>query len=882
MDVIVTHDNADFDAIAAQLAAHKLMPEALPLLSNRLNRNVRHFITLYLDALPYITTKELPKTEIDRLIVVDTQTIQTIRGANDNTDIHIIDHHDPREAPDPSWHIALENTGATTTILVEQVREQQIPLSPIEATTMLLGIYEDTGALTYRSTTPRDAYASAWLLERGALLDVVQEFLHYDLGDDQLALFEALQENARTYTIEGHPVVIATASAPDLVEEIATLAHRLRDLLDPEAVFLLVDLGHHIQMVARSTSDSLDVGQITEQFGGGGHNRAAAAIIRDITLAEAKERLLRILTDSLQPALTVADLMSQGVQTLSPETRARDAAKQMQKYGHEGFPVVEDNQVIGLLTRRAVDRAIGHGLDGVRINQIMEAGSVSVRPSDSIHVLQDAMMQSGWGQIPVIDQNSTILGVVTRTDLIKQMGHTKPLQPMPDIVSEILDKHLPPVLTALIREMGRVAHDWGYALYMVGGGVRDLLLKQQTTDIDIVVEGDAVTLAQALSARFGGETRTHAQFSTGKWLLSDAVWQCIAEELEISPANIASSNLPEHIDFATSRTEFYDAPTVLPEVERSSIKLDLHRRDFTINSLAFRLDPDNFGRLLDFYSGMADLKAGSIRVLHSLSFVDDPTRILRAARFEQRLGFTIEPRTAELIADAIPLLNRVSSERIKHELESILAEQYPERVFCRLDQLGALQAIHPELTCREWVFSAFRALRYAVHHPVWSGIPDDFDPELPYFALLTLNLSLPALHELCRRIRVRQTTVDMLDCVHNLYNQLDALEHPLRPSELDAFFNRASDETLLTLWAAAANAMIRDQIVEYASRLRHISPIATGNRLKELGLQPGPVFGAILKLLRAAWLDGEITSTREEEKLLQEIVSKHLHPEESS
>ncbi|MCP4594831.1 MAG: CCA tRNA nucleotidyltransferase, partial [bacterium] len=169
--------------------------------------------------------------------------------------------------------------------------------------------------------------------------------------------------------------------------------------------------------------------------------------------------------------------------------------------------------------------------------------------------------------------------------------------------------------------------------------------------------------------------------------------------------------MPSSVDFVTARTEFYTYPTALPQVERSSITQDLHRRDFTINTLAIRLDPDHWGELVDFYGGEPDLRAGIIRVLHSLSFVDDPTRMLRAARLESRMGFHLDPRSEELIADALPLLKRVSGDRIRHELELIFREAEPERALRRLEELGVLQHIHSRLRCDRWLQAKYRAIR---------------------------------------------------------------------------------------------------------------------------------------------------------------------------
>lgn len=871
----MTHDNADFDAVASQLAAHKLRPEARPLLPQRTNRNVRHFTRLYWEELPFIEFKDLPKEPITRIFIVDTQTLQTPRGMTDDTVVQVIDHHARRDGLDSGWQVTIEPVGATTTILVERIREARLPLTPIEATTLLLGIYEDTGSLTYATTTPRDAYAAAWLLEQGALLDVAQDFLQHPLSEEQLETLDRLQENARTYNIEGYSVVIAAADAPDLTEEVATLAHKLRDLLDPDAVFLLINLGQHVQLVARSTVDAIDVGEVAEQFGGGGHARASAAILREQTLDEAADALRAYLYRTVKPALTVADLMSHGVHTLAPATKARDADRTMRRRGYEGFPVVDDGRVVGLLTRRAVDRALDHGLEGIRIDRIMEAGEVGVQPGDSIAKLQQVMMQSGWGQIPVLDEEGRISGVVTRTDLIKHMGHRGPAHARREDITRRLEGALPPLLMALVREIGRAADEMDFSLYVVGGFVRDLLLGHPTTDVDFVVEGNAIALTRALQDRFGGDTRSHSRFGTGKWLLNRAVWRRIARALDVEPPEDMSA-LPAHIDFASARTEFYDAPTVLPEVERSSIKHDIHRRDFTINTLAIRLDPHHFGQLLDFYGGEADLRAGIIRVLHSLSFTDDPTRILRAARFEQRLGFSIDPRTEELIHDALPLLEKVTGDRLKHEIELILHEGEPERVLCRLDELGVLAHIHPSLSCDAWLLAAFPALREAIARPLWPELCDGFDLELAYFAVMTYRLPLAATYEVCGRLHVRRRTVDALVLLDRLRRHADVIASPPSPSALDALLSRATDEVLAALWAASDNAEARASVVDYARRLRHITPVATGETLKARGLPPGPAYRTILERLRRAWLDGEITSAAEEEARLNAELAEEL------
>jgi len=857
LTIILTHENTDFDGLASLLGAAKVYPDAIPVLPRRPNRNLRHFLTLYCDELPFVSPDDLPRARIAQVILVDTQSLPTIKGMDEHTQVRIIDHHPLDRELSPRMSYQGELLGATTTLFVEEMARQHISLSPVEATLLLLGIYEDTGSLTYATTTPRDVRAAAWLLEQGASLDVLNEFLHYPLSEQQQALYNQLLENCQTYEFAGQSVLIASARAPQYVEEISTLAHKLRDLFDPAALFLLVELTDHIQMVARSTTDTIDVAEVAGFFGGGGHSRAAAAFIRDQTLAEVQARLIEILRYVVRPAVTVGQIMSYGaVHTLSPDTTVREAAEMMMRYGHEGFPVVEEGRIVGVLTRREIDKALHHGLDGAAIRLYMYKGDIHVSPQDSVEHLQRVMMEHGLGQVPVVD-DGRIVGIVTRTDLIK-LWATPPRPARAQEIAERLEKALPPRLLALLQDAGRTAQEMGYRLYLVGGFVRDLLLglpeqEEHEFDIDVVVEGDAIRLARRLARRCGGRVRSHSRFGTAKWIIEE-------------------DDSPLSIDFATARTEFYEHPTALPQVERSSIQQDLHRRDFTINTLAIRLDPDHYGELLDFFGGEKDLREGRIRVLHSLSFVEDPTRMLRAVRLEQRLGFTIEERTLELMRGALDLLNRVSGERIRHELYLIFQEKEPERALRRLTELGILSQIHPRLRGDEWLAQRYRDLRILADR--WSG-EKPVDRSWAYLALLIYRLTAPELETVIQRLRFKRDDADKLRQVvalRRLAPQLADTEQP--PSALARLLRPYDEAALFILWLATDDETVRQQVERYQRTLRHVRPTLDGRYLQDLGLKPGPIYGRILERLRDARLDGEVSTVEEEKVLVQKLLAE--------
>ncbi len=877
MDIIVTHEHADFDALASLLAAAKLHPGAVAVLPRQMNRNLQEFLALYRDEFPFVAPADLPRQRVDRVIVVDTQTFAPPRRIPADVPVQIIDHHPLARSLETGWSYWGEPTGATTTLLVEQICNQHIALSPIEATLLLLGIYEDTGSLGYSMTTPRDVRCAAWLLEQGASLAVVNNYLHHPLSDEQRALYQQLVDNSQPYEFAGQAVIISSAHAPDYGDEISTLAHKLRDLFEPAALFLLVDLGDRVQLVARSSTDAIDVGAIAGALGGGGHPRAAAALLRGPTLAEAKEKLIRLLKEHAKPPVTVSQIMSYGVQTLSPDTTVADAYTRMRRYGHEGFPVVEDGRIVGMVTRREIDRALQHGLDSTPIRRYMAQGEVFVRPHDPVAKLQTIMTEQGWGQVPVVGDDGEILGIVTRTDLIKLWSGAA--RQRPSDVAHKLEAALPKPLLDLLRQASHAAGEMGYPLYVVGGFVRDLLLGTPTLDLDLVVEGDAIALAKKLAAEHGGRVRSHRRFGTAKWIINGEPEEAPAEQ---KPVN----SLPRALDFVTARTEFYEHPTALPTVEQGSIKLDLHRRDFTINTLAIRLDADHWGELLDFYGGRRDLEQGIIRVLHSLSFVEDPTRILRAARLEARLNFRMEERTEQLVADALDLLDRVSGERIRHELYLTLAEGEPERALARLDELGVLRRLHPSLVCNGWVRERFSALRETLATP--EPGTDHPAPESPwpngsrlrpalramYLALLTYRLDPSALATLLTRLRIMREDQKVVAEVQTLRSREMALaDNNLSPSRIYRLLADVSDPALLAFYIATDSWLVQQRIGQYRRHLRHVRPLLDGAALRRMGIPPGPAYRRLLDALRDARLDGIVSTLAEEEALLQRLLT---------
>ena len=836
------------------------------MLPQQLNRNLRRFLALYGHELPFVRAQDLrPKpgsTElaevIKRVILVDTQRLPKLKELSADVPLCVIDHHPLADDLNSQACYCGGETGATTTLLVEQIAEAGLSLSFIEATLLMLGVYEDTGSLIYTTTTPRDLRVVGWLLEHGARLDLAREFLQYRLAPDQQRLYEQLVENTHTYKMRGQAVVIATAHMDEYVAEISTVAHRLRDLLDPDALFVLVEQDNHIQMVARSASEAIDVGVLAEQFEGGGHSRAAAALIRGRSLEAVWDQLVQALDAHIRPPVTVGDIMSFGVHTLSPLITVAEAEALMRRYGHEGFPVVEDGRVVGILTRGEIDRALQHRLHQAPIHTFMHKGQITVSPQDAVEQVQEVMIQHDVGQVPVVE-GGQVVGIVTRTDLIKLWS--QPCRPSrAQEIAARMEGALPPSLLRLLREASQTAEDMDSALYVVGGFVRDILLGAPTLDLDLVVEGDAIQLARRMAEQHGGRVRSHGRFGTAKWIFD--------------PAD-GEMSIP-YLDFVSARTEFYERPTALPQVERSSIRQDLHRRDFTINTLAIDLTPARWGELLDFYGGERDLKQGYIRVLHSLSFVEDPTRILRAARLEQRLGFRIEERTEELLRDALDLLHHTTAERIREEFYLILQEECAYDILYRLKELGVLQQLHPHLECDTWLRTRFCRMRRVVSEGSWplSGESRRSVDPAWYLALLTFRLSEAERRSFVARLKIVSRDADLLRQVHGLRRYLPSLEKQRqRPSTLVSWLEPVCREALFVLWVVTDSLLAREHIESYDHTYRKVHPLLTGEDLKGMGLEPGPLFGDLLEALRVSRLEGQVKSRTDEEALIEELLT---------
>lgn len=881
MRVITTHLNADFDGLASMIAAQKIYADAAMVFPGSQERNVREFISQsLLYSYDFRKIKEIELGSVDTLILVDTRSSERIGPfaqclKNPHLAVHIYDHHLHNPGNLRGEVEVIRDVGSTTTILMDILKERQIDITPGEATIFALGIYEDTGSLTHLTTTPEDLMAAAWLVQKGAKLDQVAQFLTHELTSTQIGILHELMKNAKQYTIQDIPVVVVTHSLPNYVDEFALIVRRFMAMENLNVLFALISMAGRIYLIARSRIADVNVGNIARDLDGGGHATAASATLKDVTLIEAQEKLIFTLHRHIRPQPMASEMMSKPAITVLPNATITETKALLTRYNITAAPVREDiragrdnsHAIVGIITRQVVEKAAHHNLGDQPVSAYMTTEVKTLPLNATLADIQELIIENRQRLIPIV-QNRALMGVITRTDLLNRLVNDPAHLPKnllheadhPSIarmrnLNSLLVECLSREVIQLLQTIGQVAKKLGYNAFAVGGFVRDLLLKKTNLDLDIVVEGDGIVFAKTLAEHLGGRYRTHERFKTAMILMGNGF----------------------KIDIATARLEYYEYPAAMPTVELSSIKLDLSRRDFTINAMAIHLNPEHFGTLIDFFNCQNDLKQKSIKILHNLSFVEDPSRIFRAIRFEKRMEFEISPHTRRLINNAVnmKLFGKAGDARFLSELKSILAEENPIPAIERLAEFDLFQFLWPDLKPHHKVDRRFmHVLTQAQLAISWFRLlylEDSCQNWMVYLLAIMSRSGQAELAAFCGRFeetaKITEYLLDQKQRADQAANELARELHP-KNSKVVALLAEIKIEGLLYIMAIARKNHAKKAVSLYVTTLRHVEPYHSGNDLMRLGYRPGPQFKKILFFLKNARLDNLVGDKEEEAALL--------------
>lgn len=875
MDLIITHENCDFDALASTVAAAKLYSGSSIMLPQSLQPNVRSFTNLYRDLLPLNDPKEIVK-EIDSVVVVDTN--QKVRLGkwgfllDRAKSVTLYDHH-PGQVDIAAELVINEAVGATTTILLEEIIKRKIKITEFEATLFALGIYEDTGCLTYEISTSRDARAVAYLWENGLNTGIIQEYLRAPLSNVQKGLLETLLRNSELYEINRRRVLISATVLDEYVIGAAVLLQLLDEIEDTDLTIVIIQMTDSIYLAARSQDDDLNLLELLAPFAVKGYPGAVSAHIKGMEADKAKEQVVEFLKSYLPPAISAEKIASQPVLTISSDTSINEADRLLTEHGFKGCPVVKDGRLVGIISHRDLRKGLRNNLGHAPVKGFMTRKLVTASPEQSLSELRRLMVEHNIGRVPIVDQSDKLVGIVTRSDILRHLNlldrrgrSVKGKTPTGSIhkmkaetefgesdddetnnLMKLINNELSARIQKILLQISRLAEQEKVKIYLVGGMIRDLLLRYPPEkDLDFVVIGDAISLAFKLQKLLGGNIRHFEQFGTASLQLDEGL----------------------RLDLVTARKEFYVSPAALPQVENSNLKNDLFRRDFSINAMACSLAVENFGELHDYYNGQIDLQNKVIRVLYQLSFADDPLRMLRAVRFEQRYDFNLEAETLASIKKAVEsnVLEKVSRQRLNQELKFIYKEPAPLKILKRFDQLGLISFLYPRANPDENTWNLLSEIEEILNWAGQRNWEQKPDMELTYLSGFLYGLESTDQSAIIRKLYLSRERASIVrTACQGISTVLDKLnQSELNPSMVVNCLDPFPVEAILFAHALTERKIIRDHLKLYMDRLRFIRPGIKGSDLIKIGLEPGPYYRKIIERLKQAVLDKEVRTPQEE------------------
>ncbi len=869
MDVIVTHDNADFDALGSLVAASKLYPKAKVILPSSKERSVRDFLSMVCDSICVENEKDVDFKKMRRLIIVDTRLKNRIGKAaeflqNPELKLHCYDHH-PRNKRDLIAHkdVYLKR-GATVTILLEIIKKKKISITPLEATIFALGIYEDTGSLTFQATTKKDIDMVSFLFSQGANLSLIASCLSRELSKGEMHLLSMLIDATRIFRIGGVNIAISSVKSQDESLDLAWVTHKLLEIENFSVLFALITIGERTRMIARSRLNSVDVNKIVSKFNGGGHPSAASATISGKKISEVEKELLAVLRKKIKSKLKASDIMNVYFKTLNLSVTIDEAKTILTKLRLEAVAIVDNGKFEGIITSHDIDRAMSQGFAHAPIKGYMRNKVPVAAAGAPIQDVQKTILDEQLEIMPVLEKDK-LIGVIWRGDILRGSYQdvfsfhagtkkVKVKERRMDLAKK-MERVLPKKTISFLKKIGRIADVQKINAYIVGGFVRDLMLKRANFDMDIVVVGNAIEFAISLAKQFKAKVKIHQRFKTAKIMLKDGTT----------------------LDIATARTEFYETPAALPVVQSSSLAQDLCRRDFTINTLAIGLNKNNFARLIDFFNGEKDIREKRIRTLHDLSFVEDPTRIFRAVRFEQRFDFEIDKHTENLIRAAVDLemFDRLHKFRIADELMLLLNEPHPLKVIRRMMHLHELKFIHRKIKFNKKMLQSLESAEEILGWYKLSFFQSPLRREIVYLLVILDDLTEKETRDVFSRFSFKRS---VQDCVFlgkkeekKIFRIIDR-NAVIAPSRLYKLFKPLPVEVLLFFMAKTKTMKKKEFYIKFLRKYANIKLKISGHDLKKIVPFTGPRFKQALEQTLYAKIDGLVFTKKEELEFARKII----------
>ena len=861
MQVIFISEGADLDALSTAFGITLINPEAKILLPDAVSSSFRLAVKRFENKLKGKMIKINDLKKINVLYLADTNNYKAaLKKLSDfideNTKVIIYDHHPVRSKLPKNIEKHIKKTGSASTIVVYQLKRNKIQLSSDDATILILGIYEDTGNFTYNTTTEKDLRAAAYLIEKGADLETVKNIIEERIDQQQISIIHQLVENLQYFFLKNKKIIFSFAYSDRYIPDISGFLHMIKPLQEADAFFVMINEKGKTSIIARSKRKEIDVGKIMSYLGGGGHFAAASATVKGLTVQEIKNYIESVLLSEAYKEKTISEFMSREIITVNKDTQIQEIKEELDK-APVVFVVDKKGKFLGIALSRVLKESLRHGIKDVKIENFIIDSIITFEPSTRLSEAEKTITTSSQEYFPVLE-NGKPVGVINRTYIIKIL-HGQVFDSEKDIFisrerikpkflnfEKNLRKYLPDHIITHLEEIGKLSKKLGYSTYLVGGIVRDIVMSKKSLDIDLIVEGDAVKLSKEYAKLKKIPVHTFEEFMTAQLTLETG----------------------EKIDLATARKETYTHPGAYPKVEKATIKEDLYRRDFTINTLAIEITEGKFGILIDFFNGLKDIKDRMIRILHQLSFIEDPIRILRALRFAGRLGFKLGKPTEKLLKLAVDedMLSVAPAGRINIELNYSLNEEKVIDILMLMNRYRVLHSLFPDFYMDEKREEILNRLRDTIiSFEMFFGIK--IDRVSNYLLALMYHLPFDISYKILQKYHFSKSVKffeEYLDA-RDLFQKI-----PRKDSQLYKKIKFIKKDILVYI-CASSDIELSERIIRILKKEEEKDLLLSGKDLKEMGIPPSPVYKKILDDVFKKYLDGEIKTKKE----AVEYVKKH-------
>ena len=867
MQVVFIEKGGDLDALSSAYGITILYPETKILLPVNLSETALLTLKRFEEKFKgkIIRKKDLKK--IEYLFLVDNHSIENalkqLKGKVENLKkVIIFDHHQILDTDTDNYSFDVEfhlkETGAATSIVVDEIEKKGVPIDEKDATILSLGIYEDTGSFTYIMTTPFDLEKVSFLLKKGADLNTIRDILERRISDKQLKVLEQLSDNIQYIFTKNRKVAISTAYCLEYIPDISSVIGMIKSFEDVDAFFVILNTRGKITVIGRSKTEEINVGKILLNLGGGGHPYAASATVKGLSTIEVKNILENLILTNLYKDNKVKEIMDSNIFIFEFDKKITDIPEEALK-SPVIFVVDKGGRFEGIVLSKVIKDALKHGVKDAELSDFVINDIYVFSPNTTLGEAEEYILISSQEVFPVVEKGKPV-GMVTKNSIIMVL-HGQPFYSEKDIFisrervkpkyikfKNKLKNFFPEEIISHLENIGKTAKELGFKAYIVGGVVRDIILGKKNLDIDIIVEGDAPELAKIYGKRKKLKVHVFEEFMTAQLTLENGL----------------------KIDFATARKETYDYPGAYPKVEKATLKEDLYRRDFTINTLAIEITEDNFGVLIDYFNGLRDIKDKVIRILHQLSFVEDPIRVLRALRFSGRLGFRLGKHTEKLLKLAVEeeLLKVAPSGRINLEFNYTFNEEKALDIIFLMDKYRVLHQLIPEFfmnSKREQVLNRLRDM--IITFEMFFNMK--VDRVSNYLLALMYHLPMDVSFLFLKKYHFYNSIKFFNDFFEKrtIFRQI--------PEKNSQLYLKIKDikKDLLVFFSSFLDVEISERIVQILKKEEERKLLLSGKDLKELGFKPSPEFKKILEDVFMKYLDGEI---KNKEEAVEYVKNKYL------